>query len=38
MGQAITDPINRMIFINKYTSRTEYAIERQLGLDQSVSV
>ncbi len=35
---AITDPINQMITITKYTLYTEYAIERQLGLDQSGSV
>jgi hypothetical protein len=30
LGQAITDPINPMTLITKYTSHTEYAIERQL--------
>ncbi len=35
LGQAINDPINRMITITEFTSYTEYAIERQLGLDQS---
>jgi hypothetical protein len=38
LGQAITDPINRMIFITEYTSPTKYAFERQLRLDQPVSV
>ncbi len=38
LSQAITDPINRMITITVYASYTEFAIERQLGLDQSWSV
>jgi hypothetical protein len=38
LGQSITDPFNRMITITEYTSFTEYAIERQLGLDRSRSV
>jgi hypothetical protein len=37
LGQAINDPINRMITITEYTSYTGYAIDRRLGLDQSGS-
>jgi hypothetical protein len=36
--QAINDPINPMITITEYTFYTEYAIDRQLGLDESGSV
>ncbi len=34
LGLAKTDTNNGMITISEYTSYTEYAVERQLGLDQ----